>query len=86
MPKKPEDGKLREDANETAYRTLLEAIGEQPKTQPPGERNDENKNPQAVELGRRGGHKGGRARKRRLTAAQRKQIARQGAKKRWSKD
>lgn len=30
-----DDAKLREDAAETAYRTLQEAIGERPKTTPP---------------------------------------------------
>lgn len=58
MPKKQpprEEGKLREDANETAYRTLQEAIAERPRTPAPGERTDSQKNPNAVERGRKGG-------------------------------
>jgi hypothetical protein len=43
------------------------------------------KNQAAVELGRKGGLKGGRARADSLTPAQRKQIAQAAAKKRWAK-
>lgn len=46
---------------------------------------DEGKNPAAVELGRMGGLKGGRARADSLTPAHRKQIAKAAAKKRWAK-
>jgi hypothetical protein len=46
---------------------------------------DEGKNPAAIELGRTGGLKGGRARADSLTPAQRKQIAQTAAKKRWAK-
>lgn len=38
-----------------------------------------------AELGRRGGPKGGAARAKKLTAARRKQIARQAARARWTK-
>jgi hypothetical protein len=41
------------------------------------------KNPFAVALGRLGGLKGGPARASKLTAAQRKQIAKNAAVKRW---
>lgn len=41
------------------------------------------KNPAAVALGRLGGKKGGRARAKKLTAAQRSAIAKRAAKKRW---
>lgn len=43
------------------------------------------KNPAAVELGRLGGRKGGKARAEKLTAEQRKEIARKAAKARWEK-
>lgn len=43
------------------------------------------KNPAAVELGRRGGLKGGKARAARLTPEERRQIARLGARQRWSR-
>jgi hypothetical protein len=45
----------------------------------------DNRNPAAVELGRKGGLKGGKARSARLTAEQRKEISRKAARKRWSK-
>jgi len=47
---------------------------------------DEGKNPAAVELGRKGGLKGGRARADALTSAERKKIAQEAAKKRWDKN
>jgi hypothetical protein len=42
------------------------------------------KNPAAVELGRKGGLKGGRARAESLTPAERKKIAQEAAKRRWA--
>ena len=45
---------------------------------------DASKDQAAVALGRKGGLKGGRARADSLTPAQRKKIARDAAKKRWS--
>lgn len=52
-----------------------------------GEAKQENingdKNPNAVELGRLGGLKGGKARADKLTAEERKKIAAKAAKKRW---
>lgn len=41
------------------------------------------KNPAAVALGRLGGKKGGPARAKKLTAEQRREIARKAAEKRW---
>ena len=70
MPKKP--AKLRPDAAEIAYRTMLEATGQAPKTLPPGEGE---KNPEAVARGSKGGKKGGKARRDKLTAEQRTQSA-----------
>jgi hypothetical protein len=77
--------KLREDVAETAYRVFQEAIGERPKTPPPGERTDEQKNPEAVKRGRKGGKKGGAARSEALTELRRRLIARKAAKARWKK-
>lgn len=82
MPKKP--AKLRPDVAEIAYRTMLEATGQAPKTLPPGERVE--KNSEAVKRGRKGGKKGGPARTTRLTAEQRSEIARQAAEKRWRRE
>jgi hypothetical protein len=45
----------------------------------------EEKNPAAVELGRRGGIKGGKARVDSMTPKQRKESASKAAKARWSK-
>jgi hypothetical protein len=45
----------------------------------------EGKNPAAVELGRLGGKKGGKARAAKLTAEERSRIARKAAETRWSR-
>lgn len=45
---------------------------------------DEGKNPAAVALGRLGGKKSGKARAKKLTAEERKNIARKAAQKRWN--
>ena len=46
---------------------------------------EKEKNPAAVALGRLGGKKGGPARARKLTAAQRSHIAKNAALSRWNK-
>ncbi len=45
----------------------------------------EGKDPAAVELGRKGGQKGGKARANKLTPEQRSEIARKAAATRWGK-
>jgi hypothetical protein len=45
----------------------------------------EGKNPAAVELGRQGGLKGGRARAEKLTAEERSEIAKKAAAARWQR-
>ena len=60
----------------------MEAIGDKPKT-PPVPPPDPTKNPAAVELGRLGGLKGGKARAEKLSKAKRVAIAKKAAKKRW---
>lgn len=50
----------------------------------PGDSRDEHKDPLAVEFGRRGGLKGGRARADKLTAGERTDIARRAAAARWA--
>lgn len=79
MPKK--SPKLRPDVAEIAFRTMLEATGQAPKTLPPSERAEKNRT--AVKRGAKGGLKGGKARARKLTAKERSKIARQGATARW---
>jgi hypothetical protein len=46
---------------------------------------DDGKNPAAVELGRKGGLKGGKARAEKMTPGQRKKAAKRAADARWSK-
>ncbi len=46
---------------------------------------DQNKNQSAVELGRTGGLKGGRARAESLSATRRKEIAQDAANRRWNR-
>jgi len=65
-----------EDVNEIAYRLVHAITGEAP---PPG------KNPLGVAFGRLGASKGGKARAAKLSAKQRKAIARNAARARWSK-
>ncbi|MFN8140087.1 MAG: hypothetical protein U0R49_09855 [Fimbriimonadales bacterium] len=67
------------DLNQLAKSISDQATGQKPKNEPERE-----KDPAAVELGRRGGLKGGKARAKKLTAEQRSEIAKKAAKKRWS--
>lgn len=46
----------------------------------------EGKDPAAVELGRRGGLKGGKARAKKLSAKRRSEISKKAAKARWASD
>jgi hypothetical protein len=83
MPRKPP--KLREDVAERAYRTLQEALGERPKTVPPSERTEDQRNPEAVKRGTKGGKRGGKARTDALTPKERSEAARLAASARWKK-
>lgn len=64
--------------NQLAKRIVDEATGEEEKTLPPPA-----KNQAAVELGRLGGKKGGKARAASLTPEQRSEIAKNAATARW---
>jgi hypothetical protein len=79
--KKP--AKLRPDIAETAFRVFQEAIGEAPKTPPPGKRTERNR--EAVRRGASGGKRGGKARARSLSEGERKKIARKAARTRWKR-
>ena len=68
------------DVAEIAHRILREATGDKPKEPPP-----KPKHPAAVELGRLGGLKGGKARAAKLSATKRKAIAKKAAKARWER-
>lgn len=78
---KRKSAKLRPDVAETAFRVMLEATGQAPKTAPPGERTE--KNPEAVKRGRKGGKKGGTGRAKALSKRRRGAIAKKAAKSRW---
>ena len=80
MPKRSSKKKQGpKDTNEIAFRVTQEATGVKSLESTDG------KNPAAVELGRLGGLKGGRARAAKLTAAQRSEIAKKAARARWSR-
>jgi hypothetical protein len=66
--------------NELAKQVVDEATGDAPKLDPGA-----GKDPAAVELGRRGGLKGGKARAAKLTKKQRIEAARKAASARWHK-
>ena len=68
------------DVNELAAQIVDEATSETPPPDP-----DEGKNPAAVELGRRGGLKGGKARAAKMTAEERSEAARKAAAARWKR-
>ncbi|MCY2928806.1 MAG: hypothetical protein NTV86_04805 [Planctomycetota bacterium] len=63
--------------NVAAFDVVQQATGQAPPEPTTG------KNPAAVELGRRGGLKGGTARAKALTKKRRVEIAKKAAKKRW---
>jgi hypothetical protein len=69
------------DLNQLALSIVEQAIGEAEKEEPPKQ-----KNPAAVELGRLGGLKGGKARAIKLSKKRRQEIARIAASARWEKE
>ncbi len=82
---KKQPAKLRPDVAEVAFRVFQEAIGEKPRTLPPAERGKDDKNPEAVKRGAKGGKKGGKAKALQLSATQRAEAARLSAQARWKK-
>jgi hypothetical protein len=79
------------DVNVAAFEILQEVTGElpchaSPTGKEPAKKKDQpEKNPAAVALGRLGGLKGGKARAYNLSARQRKEIAKKAALARWTK-
>lgn len=67
------------DINQLAASLVADATGEHKPDETP------QKNKAAVELGRLGGLKGGKARAEKLTPEQRSEIAKKAAKTRWEK-
>ena len=77
MPKRSSKKQIR-DVNVLAAHIIEQATGEsKPKPE------DANKNPAAIDLGRLGGLKGGRARANKLTPERRNEIAKKAASARW---
>jgi len=76
--------KKEHDFSVIAHRVVQEATGQ---TEPEEEKplSTEGKNPHAVALGRLGGLKGGRARSKKLSPEQRREIAKKAAQARWGK-
>jgi hypothetical protein len=70
-PKRPRD------VNQLAKQIVDEATGQ-------AEPVEDTRDPLAVELGRRGGLKGGKARAEKLSPERRSEIAKKAAEKRWS--
>lgn len=68
----------RRDVNQIAFAVVQQAIGAMPKA-------GEERRAAAVELGRRGGLKGGVARKNALSRKRRIEIAKKAAVSRWNK-
>jgi hypothetical protein len=86
VAKKQSKKKREHDFAVTAFRVVQEATGQaEPESEEVEPEPVEGKNPHAVALGRLGGRKGGKARASKLTAEQRKEIARKAAQARWAK-
>ena len=73
------------DYTQVAAATVSQAIGEHLFVGSPLPDPNAGKDPKAIERGRQGGLKGGKARASKLTAKRRKQIASKAAKSRWEK-
>ena len=73
----PKRSSKRRDINLLAADIVAEATGARAQAEAA-------KNPAAVALGRLGGKKGGAARAKKLTAEQRREIARKAARARWA--
>jgi len=77
MPKRSSKRRPR-DLNELAASIVADTTSEEPEPDAP------EKNPAAVELGRLGGKKGGKARAARMTPEERAESARRAARVRWA--
>ncbi len=70
------------DLNQLAKR-LVDDATEDTSARPPDQEQPD-KDPAAVELGRRGGKKGGKARAEKMTPEERRDVARRAAQARWA--
>jgi hypothetical protein len=73
------------DINQLAASIVVDATQDEPEAEIPVQPDVPRKNPAAVELGRLGGKKGGKARATKLTAERRQEIARKAAEARWTR-
>jgi ABC-type branched-subunit amino acid transport system substrate-binding protein len=72
--------KMPRDPNQRAFKVVQMSVGEEPEEEKPKK---DAVSQYLSEIGRKGGLKGGKARKESLTPEQRKEIARKAAKARW---
>ena len=73
--------------NQKAFAIMeLATSEEEPTTETPPKKEEPTKNPAAVELGRLGGLKGGKARAANMTAKERSESAKKAAQARWAKE
>jgi hypothetical protein len=79
----PKRSSKRQDPNVLAHSIVAQATGEERRKTDQEQKPE--KNPAAVELGRLGGLKGGKARAEKLSAKKRSAIARKAAAARWKK-
>ena len=82
MPNRSGKPKRPRDVNELAHVIGRIATGEQSDDAPA----EDTRDPAAVELGRRGGLKGGKARAAKMTPEQRSEAAKRAADARWGKN
>ena len=82
MPNRSSNNRPR-DVNQLAASIVDAATADEPEAVPAAPEHE--KDPLAVELGRRGGLKGGKARASKLTPEQRREIAKKAAEVRWSR-
>jgi hypothetical protein len=73
------------DPNVAAFRVMQHVIAMSEGKEPPASDQPPAKNPAAVELGRLGGLKGGKARAAKLSKRKRTEIAKRAARARWSR-
>ena len=78
----PRRSSISSDPNVIAHQGMKSLLN---KLDPDSVEKPKEKNPAAVALGKLGGHKGGKSRALKLSAARRKQIAKKAAKARWEK-
>lgn len=83
MPKRSSKSKRPRDISQLAADIVKEATQGKPKPKPEPE--PDTRDPAAVELGRKGGLKGGKARATKLTPEKRSEIAKLAAAARWKK-